>query len=378
MTRRLKKQSRLTVIIAVSVLVIIATCIGIYIYIDKPGAVRMNRYRPKECQPILDRNGSILDYTCSPALRGIRIRTELASIDQGLRDLFQSITPSITRDLSALLYEQKYLDTDSSQELLRTETKNSLIEKINVELSADQQLELYLNLVPLAPGIFGVESAARLFFDHTAQKLSPHESLLLFLLSRNNNSKNHPWFGGTPNEWRAIVSATQHRDVFERADQRFHTTQKLFLHFIEKWAASAPKQLYAHNDKQERTYPAISALTPQFRIGQLSLFRSLGYLKFTKNRSTPIHTTLDRSLQKILIETPPFEETPQIQRWNSIIEPKSTAVVLIEDDQIRAFVCTDSKKAQQLVLNLAGKITRSTTVDVVPCNDITRAQIAVN
>lgn len=317
----------------------------------------MNRYRPNECQPILDRHGKVLDYTCSPALRGIRIRTELASIDQRLRDLFKSHVPSLAEELSQLLHS--------------AETKNTLIEKVNTELSPDQQLEYYLNLVPFAPGVFGVESASRLFFDHTASTLSQDEAMLLFLLSRNTNFKKHPWFGGTLSEWRTIVFAPQYNDALQN-------NHESFLHFIETWMTLAPKQLYAHNDKQERTYPAMSVLTPQFRIGQLGLFRSLGYLKFTKNRSTPIHTTLDRTLQKILIETTPLEETLQTQRWNSIIEPKNSAVVLIEDEQIRAFVCTDSNKAQQLVLNVAGKLTRGATVDVVPCNDITRAQITHN
>lgn len=84
-----------------------------------------------------------------------------------------------------------------TQQLLRTletapgprDLKTKLTEaywatRLELVTSKDEILEAYLNRVPFAPGVYGVEEAARYFFDKPARALSLAESVHLAVLLR--------------------------------------------------------------------------------------------------------------------------------------------------------------------------------------------------
>lgn len=50
---------------------------------------------------------------------------------------------------------------------------------LEINLSKRRILEMYLNVVEVGPGIYGVPAGARVFFDKEPGALTPHEAALL-------------------------------------------------------------------------------------------------------------------------------------------------------------------------------------------------------
>jgi monofunctional biosynthetic peptidoglycan transglycosylase len=80
---------------------------------------------------------------------------------------------TITQQLAKNLY----LSTEKS---LSRKIKEYLIAKrLEKALSKDRIFELYLNVIELGPGIFGVQAASNLYFDHSVEELNLEEIVRL-------------------------------------------------------------------------------------------------------------------------------------------------------------------------------------------------------
>jgi monofunctional glycosyltransferase len=80
---------------------------------------------------------------------------------------------TITQQLAKNLY----LSPDRS--LIRKARELLITYRLEDELSKQRILELYLNICEWGPGVFGAEAAARHWFGHSAQRLTPAEAVRL-------------------------------------------------------------------------------------------------------------------------------------------------------------------------------------------------------
>jgi len=95
-----------------------------------------------------------------------------ADLDKGAKTIGGS---TITQQLAKNLY----LSPDRS--LLRKAREILIAFSLEDHLSKQRILELYLNIVELGDGVFGAEAAARHWYGHSAQSLSPVEAIRLAL-----------------------------------------------------------------------------------------------------------------------------------------------------------------------------------------------------
>jgi monofunctional glycosyltransferase len=93
-------------------------------------------------------------------------------LDKGAKAIGGS---TITQQLAKNLY----LSPDRS--LLRKAREILIAFSLEDHLSKQRILELYLNIVELGDGVFGAEAAARHWYGHSAQSLSPVEAIRLAL-----------------------------------------------------------------------------------------------------------------------------------------------------------------------------------------------------
>ncbi|MFC1639947.1 monofunctional biosynthetic peptidoglycan transglycosylase, partial [Gemmatimonadota bacterium] len=73
----------------------------------------------------------------------------------------------------------KNLWLSPSRNLLRKLKETILTRQLEKALAKERILEIYVNVVELGPGIYGVEAAARHYFAITAAELDAHESAML-------------------------------------------------------------------------------------------------------------------------------------------------------------------------------------------------------
>jgi monofunctional glycosyltransferase len=79
--------------------------------------------------------------------------------------------------LTQQLARNLYLSPDRS--FIRKGQELLLARRLEFFLSKDRILELYLNVVELGPGIFGVDAASRTYFGHSASRISQVEAAAL-------------------------------------------------------------------------------------------------------------------------------------------------------------------------------------------------------
>ena len=63
--------------------------------------------------------------------------------------------------------------------------RSSLSYKIEKELSKDNIIEFYLNMIEWGPGIYGAEAAARYYFDKSVSNISLSQAYFLALIIPN-------------------------------------------------------------------------------------------------------------------------------------------------------------------------------------------------
>ncbi len=101
-------------------------------------------------------------------IRALRANLQSGRIEQG--------ASTITQQLARALFL-------SNEQTLERKVREALLAiKIDQTLSKDEILDLYLNTVPYGANAYGIESAARLFFDKAVEDLTLDESALLAAL----------------------------------------------------------------------------------------------------------------------------------------------------------------------------------------------------
>ena len=96
------------------------------------------------------------------------------SLKKDLRETrFARGASTITQQLAKNLY------LSSSKDPLRKLKEFIITKRLEEVLSKDRLMELYLNIIELGEGIFGIDAAARKFFRKSASELSRDESIRL-------------------------------------------------------------------------------------------------------------------------------------------------------------------------------------------------------
>jgi monofunctional biosynthetic peptidoglycan transglycosylase len=127
--------------------------------------------------------------------------------------------------------------------------------RLEKNLTKKEILQLYLNLIEWGPGIFGVEAAARTYFDKSAKDLTEVESWLLALMIPNPKEL-CLWF--RPKAIKSLrnrLDSLTQRLVSEKKSSASAVALKKdeFLRFIDQWRSTKPAHTGPHS---ERRYPA--------------------------------------------------------------------------------------------------------------------------
>ena len=84
-----------------------------------------------------------------------------------------------SQDLYNQIENRSNLYLSSSKDPLRKLKEFIITKRLEEVLSKDRLMELYLNIIELGEGIFGIDAAARKFFRKSASELSRDESIRL-------------------------------------------------------------------------------------------------------------------------------------------------------------------------------------------------------
>lgn len=118
------------------------------------------------------------------------------------------------------------------------------VKKLEEDLSKEQILELYLNIIEWGPGIYGAEAAARHFFDKSAEELKVSESLYLTMIipnpTRFDGYKSKRNIEFLTKKGNAFLSRLQKDKVLNAKDVEFIKFEKIELDI---------------KSREERTYP---------------------------------------------------------------------------------------------------------------------------
>ncbi len=185
-----------------------------------PSVAEIRTFRPSEGGRVLDRNGDLLGYL-HPVRRVTvpleRIPTTVRSAFIAVEDRrfyrhrgidWRAIARALWRDVSTLgvregsstitmqVARSAFLDgTGGGHSLGRKLIELRLAPRIETVLSKRQILELYLNLIYLGDGTYGVEAASRHYFGKSVSRLSLAEAATLAALPRAPsvyNPREHP------------------------------------------------------------------------------------------------------------------------------------------------------------------------------------------
>lgn len=174
-----------------------------------PTGAEIRAYRPTEGGRILDRQGRLLGHL-SPVRR---VNVELADVPAHVRQAFvavedrrfyshrgldlQSVPRAVVRNVSALgvregfstITMQVARNAFVARSFSRRGVRRKLIEMriarlLERELTKDEILGLYLNVIYLGSGSFGVEAASRAYFGKSVKQLNVAEGALLAALPK--------------------------------------------------------------------------------------------------------------------------------------------------------------------------------------------------
>lgn len=331
-----------------------------YVYWLKPGSVKITHIRPPTCIELIDRNGYVLDYACP--FNGVRLWRSLESKDSSLRTLvvmleddkfydhtgldFDEIRNAIEEDLdkkkmvrgASTITQQlaKNLFLTKEKSILRKASEVPLVMRLEKELTKDQILELYLNTIEWGPGIYGMEAASRLYFDHDAYSLKEEESWLLALMIPNPKELNL-WLA--PKAKKSILKRGQRLATRLHQENRMsrseaHETYMRFERFVEHWMTRKP-----HHYRGGRRYPARWNFSPAFNLTQVpSIKRALATFG---RKTTKVRSQLDRELQERLEAFLPSER------------PNDRVIALTEGQFIRAIIPFHKSVSMESVNHLA-------------------------
>lgn len=187
---------------------------------DCPSIETLRAYRPPEASRVYAADSSLV-ADLSPQRR---IVLELDEVPALLRDGFvavedrrfwqhggvdlRGVVRAAWRDLTSLSLREGFStitmqvvrnvfpeELPFSEKLRRKTCEVLLARRMEQEFSKPEILQLYLNQIYLGDGLYGVEAAARGYFDRPASKTAPEEAALLIALAKNpegNNPRKHP------------------------------------------------------------------------------------------------------------------------------------------------------------------------------------------
>lgn len=354
-------------------LIVIAAGTGAYFYWIKPGTLKLAALRPPVCTELVDRKGVVLDYLCP--FDGVRVWRRLDGVSQNLRTIvvmleddkfyehagldIDGIVNAIETDLErgklarggSTITQQlaKNLFLTKEKSILRKATEVPLAIRLENELDKDQILELYLNTIEWGPGIYGVEAASRLYFDHEASQLTNEEAWLLALMIPNPKELNL-WIA--PRAKKSMLKRARHLATRLYQEHRMSKDESLqtlarFERFIEQWMSMRPVAL-----RTGRKYPARWSHSSGFSITQISSVRrgAAGLLKRIKQK--PLRLNIDREVQDKL------ESVQAAARVHDMAD----VVAVMEGSQIRAMVPIASADVAEQVRPVAEQLGYSTQV----------------
>jgi len=160
---------------------------------ENPTSTALMRYRQEQAR----RQGRAItireewvDFARIPALLKEAVRiTEDASFYWHKGIDFEEIKESLKRDLREKRFARggstitqqlaKNLFLSPGKNPLRKVREYFIARRLEKALSKDRIFSLYLNLIELGPGIFGVQAASRHYFDKDVSELSPEEIVRL-------------------------------------------------------------------------------------------------------------------------------------------------------------------------------------------------------
>lgn len=289
------------------------------VYWLKPGSVKLTRLRPPVCAELVDRNGYVLDYACP--FNGVRLWRSLESITPTLRSLvvmleddtffdhtgldFAQIRNAIEEDFdkkkmsrgASTITQQlaKNLFLTKEKSILRKASEVPLVMRLEKELSKEQILELYLNTIEWGPGIYGIEAASRLYFDHDATSLKEEEAWLLALMIPNPKELNL-WIA--PKAKKSILKRAQHLATRLHQENRVsraeaHDSYIRFERFADHWMTRKP-----HRYRGGRRYPARWRESTAFNITEVPAIKRAMAVAARKN--TKVRSHLEREIQERL------------------------------------------------------------------------------
>ncbi|MBI3556613.1 MAG: penicillin-binding protein [Deltaproteobacteria bacterium] len=331
-----------------------------YTYWFKAGGFDLAGVRPPVCTELLDRKGNVLDYLCP--FEGVRVWRPLESISTNLRMLvvmleddkfyehggldIDEIWNSLETDLEkhkiarggSTITQQlaKNLFLSKEKSLLRKASEVPIAMRLEREFTKDQILELYLNTIEWGPGIFGIEAASRLYFDHEASALKEEEAWLLALMIPNPKEL---CLWSQPRAKRSILHRARHLATRLYQEHRMSKAESeqayaTFEAFIENWSTTKPLAL-----RGGRKYPARWGNEHTFSVAEVVSVRrgAAGLLK--RFRQAPVRLNIDRELQEKLEALQPAIHAHDL----------SDMLAVMEGSEIRGMIpVTKSKLAAEV------------------------------
>ncbi len=153
----------------------------------------------------------------------------------------------------------------------------------------DQILQMYLNEIPYGSTMYGIESAARTYFDKAAKDLTLDEAALLAALPQAPDLYS-PYGTGSRGDNRVLLVRRQHYILSQMAAQGY----------ITKSQADEAKKLDTLKKLSQKKLGAIKA--PHFVMYVRSLLIEKYGQKMTENRGLKVITSLDWDKQRIAEE----------------------------------------------------------------------------
>lgn len=346
---RILKHTVLVIIAGVALLVLaVAGWIALTLR-DLPDVALLKRYRPAAASEVLDRRGAVITHFTE---RKYRIWVPIAGVpDHVVRAVvtaeddtffghsgvnYQAVWEALKHDVQkkrfarggSTITQQMIKNVLLSREktLSRKVREFVLARRAEEVLTKRQILEIYLNEVEWGTDLYGIEAAARYYFDKHTAELTPGEAALLA--------------GMLPNP--------RYYDPFKRQEKaRQRQEQVLFNLFQaklltqEEYAAALERQPVLR-DPSSRRFDLPSAAGERERPCHLQVLEQMLAGRFGEQalyrQGLHIRTTLDRSLQNAVAAlVPPAGREGRI-------------MVVREGGEVRAVACVENEEAVRAYL----------------------------
>ncbi|NCN27904.1 transglycosylase domain-containing protein [bacterium] len=236
--------------------------------------------------------------------------------------------------ISQQLVKNLFLDKEKS--MVRKLFEIPWVKRVETDLSKEQILDLYLNIIEWGPGIYGAEAASRHYFDKGSNDLNLSEALALALIIPN-PKRFDPYLGSKNLDFiekkkKAFVQRLISENFIERNDSFFILSEKTSLAPLNLSKRKFPllhsgkyfPNTLKENKKSDLLYKALTHLGPfPFKSSRNNtslskeLFSTLSdyYPDYIEPKSGQTWL-LVRANQKAFIKLPPDETPIEIEGAN--------------------------------------------------------------